>query len=213
MKTTNPWVLGSLLAALMSVAANPPVAMRVELEPLRSIDGKTDVEVMIQVSPEDRGRLGDNVIVRIELDGGAVNSGSPMRAVRLETDGSVRFSVVWPPGEYDLRVGIEPNHRLGSKPNRRSCPKPLAHLRRQLPRSWQTWSLATRSRRHPDQPRPTNLRSLSIRRAPCPVWLSNRRPHPTRRTRWKSRRLHRKWTRVSTVSPRSVNHHQMMGIR
>jgi len=110
-KTRNSWVLGSLLAALVSVAANPPVAMRVELEPLRSIEGKTDVEVVIQVSPEDRGRLGDNVIVRIELDGGAVSSGSPMRAVRLETDGSVRFNVVWPPGEYDLRVGIEDPRR------------------------------------------------------------------------------------------------------
>jgi hypothetical protein len=101
------WIVGSLLAGALGIAATAPVAMRVELEPLRTVDGLTEVAVIIQVSPEDRGRLGSNVIVRIELDGGAVSSGSPMRALSLERDGSTRFSVEWPPGEHDLRVAIE----------------------------------------------------------------------------------------------------------
>ena len=67
----------------------------------------TEVAVVVQVSPEDRIRIGTNAIVRIELDGGTVSSGSPMRAVRLEDDGSTRITVEWPPGEHHLRVEIE----------------------------------------------------------------------------------------------------------
>jgi hypothetical protein len=101
------WVLGSLLAGGLSLAASVPVAMRVEVEPLRQVGGLTEVAVVVQVSPEDRIRIGSNAIVRIELDGGTVSSGSPMRAVRLEDDGSARVFVEWPPGEHHLRVEIE----------------------------------------------------------------------------------------------------------
>ena len=105
--TKNSWVLVSLLAGVLSVAATAPVAMRVELEPRRQVGDKTEVAVVVQVSPEDRIRIGANAIVRIELDGGEVSSGSPMRAVRLEDDGSTRVVVEWPPGEHHLRVEIE----------------------------------------------------------------------------------------------------------
>jgi len=91
----------------MSVTASTPVAMRVELEPVRQVGALTEVAVVVQVSPEDRVRIGSNAILRIELDGGTVSSGSPMRAVRLEDDGSARAVVEWPPGEHQLRVEIE----------------------------------------------------------------------------------------------------------
>jgi hypothetical protein len=100
-------VLGSLLASALSVAATAPVAMRVEVEPIRQVGDATEVTVVVQVSPEDRLRIGSNAILRIELDGGKVSSGSPMRAVRLEDDGSARVVVEWPPGEHHLSVGIE----------------------------------------------------------------------------------------------------------
>jgi len=100
-------VLGSLLAGVLSFAATAPVAMRVEVEPLRQVGALTEVVVVVQVSPEDRIRIGSNAILRIELDGGTVSSGSPMRAVWLEDDGSARAVVEWPPGEHHLRVEIE----------------------------------------------------------------------------------------------------------
>jgi len=105
--TKKSWVLGSLLASALSVAATAPVAMRVEVEPIRQVGDATEVTVVVQVSPEDRLRIGSNAILRIELDGGKVSSGSPMRAVRLEDDGSARVVVEWPPGEHHLSVGIE----------------------------------------------------------------------------------------------------------
>ncbi|MBD3851374.1 MAG: hypothetical protein IFK93_08760, partial [Acidobacteria bacterium] len=107
MSTKNSWVLGSLLAGALSIAATAPVAMRVEVEPVRQAGALTEVAVVVQVSPEDRLRIGSNAILRIELDGGTVSSGSPMRAVRLEDDGSARVVVEWPPGEHHLRVEIE----------------------------------------------------------------------------------------------------------
>ncbi|MCW8983721.1 MAG: hypothetical protein OQK55_00135, partial [Thermoanaerobaculales bacterium] len=107
MMTKKSWVLGSLLAGVLSVAATAPVAMRVEVEPFGQAGALTEVAVVVQVSPEDRIRIGTNAIVRIELDGGTVSSGSPMRAVRLEDDGSTRITVEWPPGEHYLRVEIE----------------------------------------------------------------------------------------------------------
>jgi hypothetical protein len=105
--TKKSWALGLLLVGALSLAATAPVAMRVEVEPLRQVGALTEVAVVVQVSPEDRVRIGENAIVRIELDGGAVSSGSPMRAVWLEDDGSTRIEVTWPPGEHDLRVEIE----------------------------------------------------------------------------------------------------------
>jgi len=105
--TKKSCMLGSLLAGALSVAATAPVGLRVEVEPIRQVGDATAVAVVVQVSPEDRLRIGSNAILRIELDGGTVSSGSPMRAVRLEDDGSARVVVEWPPGEHHLRVGIE----------------------------------------------------------------------------------------------------------
>jgi hypothetical protein len=100
-------VLVVLLAGVLAVAATAPVAMRVEVEPLRPVGDNTEVAIIIQIAPMDRGRIGSNAIVRIELDEGRVSSGSPMRAVGAEDDGSFRVVVEWPPGEHDLRVVIE----------------------------------------------------------------------------------------------------------
>jgi hypothetical protein len=105
--TKSSWVLVLLLTGALSIAATAPVAMRVEVEPLRQTGGNTEVAIIVQIAPMDRARIGSNAIVRIELDEGRVSSGSPMRAVRVEDDGSFQVVVEWPPGEHDLRVVVE----------------------------------------------------------------------------------------------------------
>jgi hypothetical protein len=106
-KSAISTVLVWLSMGALWVAASAPVAMRVEVEPQRTSDGTTVVEVVVQVSPEDRTRVGANAIVRLELDGGTVDFGSPMRGVRFDSAGSARIEVAWPPGEHDLRVELE----------------------------------------------------------------------------------------------------------
>ena len=95
-----------VLVALVSEAA-APVAMRVEVEPLGSSGEMARVAVIVQVSPEDRGRIGKSPIVRIKLDGEVPRGQSPMWAVRMGSDGSARVETEWPPGEHDLKVEIE----------------------------------------------------------------------------------------------------------
>jgi hypothetical protein len=62
--------------------------------------------VLIQVSPEDRTRIGSNAMVRIEINGDAPPGQSPLWAISLENDGSAEIETTWPPGEHDLRVEI-----------------------------------------------------------------------------------------------------------
>jgi len=88
------------------LAAAAPVAVRVEVEPLRAVDDETLVVVVVQVAPEDRARVGGNAMVRLELDGGTPDGVSPLWAVKVTGDGTARIEVPWPPGEHDLRVEI-----------------------------------------------------------------------------------------------------------
>jgi hypothetical protein len=96
-----------VVTGALCIAAAAPVAIRVEVQPLRQSGSLTEVEVVVQIAPMDRARMGSNAIVRLELDEGRVSSGSPMRAVSIEDDGSFRIAVEWPPGEHDLRVFVE----------------------------------------------------------------------------------------------------------
>ena len=88
------------------LAASAPVAIRVEVEPLAASGTGTEVAVIIQVSPEDRTRVGANAMVRIELDGDVPPGQSPLWAVRVKSDGGARVTTVWPPGEHHLKVEI-----------------------------------------------------------------------------------------------------------
>ena len=91
--------------ALWAVAA-APVAVRVEIETLEVGAEGTPVILTIQISPEDRSRIGKNAMVRITLDGDTPPGQSPLWAVRIESDASGRIETVWPPGEHALRVEI-----------------------------------------------------------------------------------------------------------
>ena len=93
------------VTALWAVAA-APVAVRVEIETLEAGADGTPVVLTVQISPEDRSRIGENAMVRVALDGDAPPGQSPLWAVRIEGDGSGRIETVWPPGEHALRVEI-----------------------------------------------------------------------------------------------------------
>jgi hypothetical protein len=95
-----------VIAVAVCALANAPVAVRVEVESLAVTAEGTRVALTIQISPEDRSRIGKNAMVRIALDGGVPPGQSPLWAVRIESDGSGRIDTVWPPGEHTLRVDI-----------------------------------------------------------------------------------------------------------
>jgi len=88
-------------------AAQTPVAMRVEIEPLGAEGKETRIAVVVQIAPEDRVRIGHSAMMRTDLSGADQPDQGQLWAVRVESDGSARIEVVWPPGEHDLRVDIE----------------------------------------------------------------------------------------------------------
>ncbi len=106
MRKTKPNLPFLFLAGALMIAASAPVAMRVEVQPQRADGAGTLVVVVIQVSPEDRTRIGSNAMVRIEIDGDAPPGQSPLWAINLENDGRAEIETTWPPGEHDLRVEI-----------------------------------------------------------------------------------------------------------
>ncbi len=99
-------VMLAVIATAVYGAADAPVAVRVEVESLVVKGEGTEVAVTVQVSPEDRSRIGKNAMVRITLDGDVPPGQSPLWAVRIESDGSGRVETLWPPGEHALRVEI-----------------------------------------------------------------------------------------------------------
>ena len=106
MRLKSPSLLPTIIVGALCLGASAPVAIRVGVEPLRASGAGTEVVVMIQVSPEDRARIGANAMVRIELDGEVLPGQSPLWAVRVTSDGGARVTTVWPPGEHRLKVEI-----------------------------------------------------------------------------------------------------------
>jgi hypothetical protein len=96
-----------LLVGLLSIAASPPVAMRVEIEPVRAMGPDTAIELTVQIAPEDRARIGRSAWLQAELKKGKAAKFRIARAVDVNAKGITRIEVVWPPGEYTLRVDIE----------------------------------------------------------------------------------------------------------
>ncbi len=106
MNTFKTCALVAVVATALCAAAAAPVAVRVEIETLEVDAEGTQVVLTVQVSPEDRSRIGKNAMVRVMLDGDVPPGQSPLWAVRIEGDGSGRIETVWPPGEHALRVEI-----------------------------------------------------------------------------------------------------------
>ncbi|MFV2073003.1 MAG: hypothetical protein ACC742_10185 [Thermoanaerobaculales bacterium] len=96
-----------ILVGVSLVAAQTPVAVRVEIEPLGAEGEDTRVALLVQIAPVDRARIGHSAMIRTDLGAADEPDEGQLWAVRVESDGSARIEVVWPPGEYDLRVDIE----------------------------------------------------------------------------------------------------------
>ena len=96
-----------ILVGVSWVAAQTPVAVRVEIEPLGVEGEDTRVALLVQIAPEDRARIGHSAMIRTDLSAVDQPDEGQLWAVRVESDGSARIEVVWPPGEHDLRVDIE----------------------------------------------------------------------------------------------------------
>jgi hypothetical protein len=107
MRTREMMAFGLVLLGASVVFSQAPVAMRVEVEPQGEADLGARVEVVIQVSPEDRRRVGEHAMVRIELDGEVPRGQSPLWAVSFDDDGSAVIDTVWPVGEHRLVVNLE----------------------------------------------------------------------------------------------------------
>lgn len=95
-----------VLLGLASLAAGPPVAMRVELEAVGSVAGGTTMAITIQVAPEDRARLGSDVWVQGELLRRGERADRLARALDVDQQGEAHFEVIWPPGSYELRLEV-----------------------------------------------------------------------------------------------------------
>jgi hypothetical protein len=95
-----------VMLGLISVAAGPPVAMRVDIEPVRSAGSDTLVELTVQIAPEDRARIGRSAWIQAELDRGERVLERVAQTVEVDRNGRARIELVWPAGEFDLRIDI-----------------------------------------------------------------------------------------------------------
>ena len=102
------WSLLALTAAAgLLVAAGPPlVALRVDLEPVEARGEVTALEVIVQIAPEDRARLGASAWLELELRRGRETVERVSRAVEVDRHGRVRLEALWPSGSYELDVEI-----------------------------------------------------------------------------------------------------------
>ncbi len=106
MRTARLSTVMAVLAAAAAAASGPLLALRVDVEPVRPAGADTVMEIAVQVAPEDRGRLGREAWLRIDLttDGAVVDRVA--RPVDVD-DGRASVEAAWPPGTYHLRVDVE----------------------------------------------------------------------------------------------------------
>jgi Ca-activated chloride channel family protein len=102
------WLLLILMIATASgvAAEDPPLALIVEAEGLgRGVDG-TVFGVVVQVAPEDRDRLGERARLVVTLIEGEDIRDRHTTVIPMADDGSAILYREWPPGKYELRVGL-----------------------------------------------------------------------------------------------------------
>lgn len=95
-----------MLVALPAVAARP-LAMRVDVQSTVGVEAGTTVQVEAQLAPEDRGRLGSQARMRVQLTQAEDTIAHILRDVDISADGSAQASFTWPPGKYALEVSLE----------------------------------------------------------------------------------------------------------
>ncbi len=107
------FVVAALLSAFTAIAA-APIAIRVEIEPVRVSGDGTVMAITVQVAPEDRSRIGKDAWIQGELRQRGERIERLARAVNLDDGGQARIEATWPPGVYQLQIEIEGSKRKGT---------------------------------------------------------------------------------------------------
>jgi len=102
-----------LLSGFTAMAA-APVAIRVDVEPVRDSGDRTTMAITVQVAPEDRSKIGTDAWIQGELRQRGERVDRLARAVNLDEGGQARIEANWPPGEYELQIEIEGAKRRGT---------------------------------------------------------------------------------------------------
>jgi Ca-activated chloride channel family protein len=100
-------MLAMILATVAAAAASaPPLALRVDVQPLGKGPQGTVVGVALQVAPEDLSRAGERLRVGLTLVRGDKVLDTTDAVVTLEQDGSALLYRDWPPGEAEVRMEV-----------------------------------------------------------------------------------------------------------
>lgn len=99
--------LAAVLLAAPLVPAATPLAMRVDLEAVDHDGGQTTMAVEIQLAPADRTRVGRQCRLRIRLNRDGVSHAHILQDIDFDIKGLTRVEHAWPPGTYELTLGIE----------------------------------------------------------------------------------------------------------
>ena len=116
MKLRALLLLALALPALAPAAGDEdrPLALSVEVRQLgRGADG-TVVGIVIQIAPEDRPRVGERGRVLVTLLDGEDIVDRHAAVVAVGSDGSATLYREWPPGSYELQVGLAAAERPSS---------------------------------------------------------------------------------------------------
>ena len=91
-----------------------PLALSVEVRQLGRGADDTVVGIVVQIAPEDRSRVGERARVLVTLLDGEAIVDRHAAVVAVAGDGSATLYREWPPGSYELQVGLAAAERPSS---------------------------------------------------------------------------------------------------
>ena len=108
MKLRCVLLLALVLPALASAAEDEgqPLALVAEVQQLGRGAEHTVVGIVVQVAPEDRPRIGERARILVTLLDGELIVDRHAAVVTVSADGSTTLYREWPPGSYELQVGL-----------------------------------------------------------------------------------------------------------
>ncbi|PWB73034.1 MAG: hypothetical protein C3F15_10325 [Holophagae bacterium] len=108
MKLRCVLLLALVLPVLASAADNQdrPLALSVEVRQLGRGADDTVVGIVVKVAPEDRSHVGDRARILVTLLDGDDIVDRHAAVVAVAADGSAMLYREWPPGTYELQVGL-----------------------------------------------------------------------------------------------------------
>jgi len=108
MKLRCALLLAFILPALASAAEDEgrPLALVAEVQQLGRGAEHTVVGIVVRVAPEDRSRIGERARILVTLLDGEAIVDRHAAVVTVSTDGAATLYREWPPGSYELQVGL-----------------------------------------------------------------------------------------------------------